>query len=30
MGKEILPFGNVDIEKNNLYHHKTPIFWGEM
>ena len=25
MGKEILTFGNIDIEKKN-YHHKTPIF----
>ena len=26
MGKEILMFGNIEIEKKN-YHHKTPIFW---
>ena len=27
MGKEILTFDNIEIEKNKLYHHKTPIFW---
>ena len=27
MGKEILTFGNIEIEKNKFYHHKTPIFW---
>ena len=26
MGKEILTFGNIEIEKNKFYHHKTPIF----
>ena len=26
MGKEILTFGNIEIEKNKIYHHKTPIF----
>ena len=29
MDKEMLRFGDIEIEKNN-YHHKTPIFWGEM
>ena len=27
MGKEILMFTNIVIEKNKFYHHKTPIFW---
>ena len=27
MGKEILAFGNIEIEKNNFYRHKTLIFW---
>ena len=26
MGKEILTFGNIEIEKNRLYRHKTLIF----
>ena len=26
MGKGILTFGDVDIEKNQLYHYKSPIF----
>ena len=26
MGKEILTFGNNEIEKNKCYLHKTPIF----
>ena len=26
MGKEILTFGNISIEKNKSYRHKTPIF----
>ena len=26
MGKEILTFGNIEIEKKIFYHHKTPIF----
>ena len=26
MGKEILTFGNTEIEKNKFYCHKTPIF----
>ena len=27
MGKEILTFEDIEIEKNKFYHHKTPIFW---
>ena len=27
MGKEILTFGNIEIEKNKCYRHITPIFW---
>ena len=30
MGKEILTFGNIEIEKNNFFHHKTPIFWEKL
>ena len=26
MGKEILTFGDISIEKNKSYCHKTPIF----
>ena len=26
MGKEILTFGNTEIEKNKPYHNKSPIF----
>ena len=26
MGKDILNFGNADIEKNKFYRHKTPFF----
>ena len=26
MGKEILTFGKIDIERNKFSHHKTPIF----
>ena len=26
MGKEILTFGDIEIEKNKFYRHKTPIF----
>ena len=29
MGKEILTFGNIKIEKNRFYHHKTPNFLGD-
>ena len=25
MGKEILMFGNIETEKNKLYHHQSPI-----
>ena len=27
MGKEILTFGDIEIEKKKFYHNKTPIFW---
>ena len=27
MGKRISTFGNIEIEKNKVYHHNTPIFW---
>ena len=27
MGKEILTFEDTKIEKNEFYHHKTPILW---
>ena len=27
MGKEILTFGNIEIEKNKFYRYKTPVFW---
>ena len=31
MGKEILTFGGIEIEKKNkFYHHKTPIYWGDV
>ena len=26
MGREILTFGDIEIEKNKFYHHKTTIF----
>ena len=26
MGKEILMFGNIEIEKNKCYRYKSPIF----
>ena len=26
MGKEILMFNNIEIEKNKFYRHKAPIF----
>ena len=26
MGKKILTFGDIEIEKNKFYCHKTPIF----
>ena len=28
MGKEILTFGNIEIEKNKFYRQKTPILGG--
>ena len=30
MGKEFLPFGHIEIEKNKFYSHKTPIFLGDV
>ena len=30
MGKEILKFGHIEIEKIKFYHHKTPIFLREV
>ena len=30
MGKEILTFHNIEIEKNKFYRHKTLIFWGDV
>ena len=30
MGKEILTFKDNEIEKNKFYHHKTPIFLGDV
>ena len=30
MRKEILTFGNIEIEKNKFYHHKAPIFLGDV
>ena len=30
MGKEILMFEDIEIERNKVYHHKTPIFWGNV
>ena len=27
MGKEILTFRNIEVEKNKFYRHKTPTFW---
>ena len=30
MGKEILTFGNIEIEKNKFYRHKTPIILGDV
>ena len=29
MGKEILTFGGIEIEKNKFYRHKSPIFFKE-
>ena len=30
MSKEALTFEDIEIEKNKFYHHKTPIFWGDV
>ena len=30
MGKEIPTFGDTEIEKNKFYHHKSPIFLGDV
>ena len=30
MGKEILTFGNIEIENNKFLCHKTPIFLGDV
>ena len=30
MGTEILIFGNIEIEKSKFYHHKTPVFLGDV
>ena len=30
MGKEILTFGDIEIEKNKFYHHKIAIFLGDV
>ena len=30
MGKEILTFGNIEIEKSKFYRHNAPIFWGDV
>ena len=30
MGKEILTFGDIKIEKRKNYHHKSPIFQKRM
>ena len=30
MGKEILTFGNIEIEKNKCSRHITPIFLGDV
>ena len=30
MGTEILMFCNIEIEKNKFYHHKNPIFLGDV
>ena len=27
MGKEVLTFRGIEIDKNKFYHHKSPIFW---
>ena len=30
MGKEMLTFGDIEIEKNNFYRNKISIFWGDV
>ena len=30
MGKEILTFANIEIQKGKFYCHETPIFWKEV
>ena len=30
MGKEILTLGNIEIEKDKFYRHKTPNFLGDL
>ena len=30
MGKEILTFGDIEIENKIFYHHKSPIFLGDV
>ena len=30
MSKEILTFGNIEIEKNKFYRHISPIFLGDI
>ena len=30
MGKEILMFGDIEIEENKFYHHKFSIFLGDV
>ena len=30
MGREILTFGKIEIEKNPFHRHKTPIFLGDV
>ena len=30
MGKEILTFSDIELEKNKFYHHKVPIFLKDL
>ena len=30
MGREISKFGNIEIDKNKFYRHKTSIFWRDV
>ena len=30
MGKEIITFGDIEIEKNTFYCHKSPISWKDV